>query len=109
MRELEYGYGYTATISVEILDFFSTMPGFGEVGYIFVDMICCKQSIRPLNETVVTMLPKENYIVRQDPPDGDSITVSRAVMKRWSLKNNKEVNESISDDDGDDRSSYRKS
>ena len=33
LRELEYGEGYTATISVETLEFLSAMPSFGEVGF----------------------------------------------------------------------------
>ena len=53
----------------------------------------------------MTILPKENYIVRWEPTNGESIAVSRAVMKQWYLTNNGEVNDSISDDDSDDRSS----
>ena len=64
------------------------MPGFGEVGYCFVKMFCCKEGMRPFNGTVTTVLPREKYIVGWDPPDGKSETVSHAVLKRWSLTRN---------------------
>eukprot|EP00978_Attheya_sp_CCMP212_P046477 scaffold394704_cov35-Attheya_sp.AAC.1 len=67
--------------------------------------------MRPFNGTVVTMLPnKERYIVHWDPPDGKSEKVtSYAVLKRWSLTKNKEVNDSTSEDDSDDSSTLSKS
>ena len=40
MRELEYGDGYTFIISLEILVLISEMPGFGEVSYSFVNIVC---------------------------------------------------------------------
>ena len=73
---------------MEILELLSSMPGFGEFGYFFVKMLCFKEGMMPSNGTVVTILPKENYIVRWDLPYGNSITVSPAVLKRWSHTNN---------------------
>ena len=63
--------------------------------------------MRPSNEKFVTIITKEKYIVIWDSPDGKSITVRRAVMKRWYLTNNKEINDSISDGDSDDRITSR--
>eukprot|EP00978_Attheya_sp_CCMP212_P013522 scaffold33978_cov63-Attheya_sp.AAC.1 len=96
MREVEYEDGYTATLSVEMLEVLSAMPGFGEVGYRFVKMFRCKEGMRPFNGTVTTVLPKKKYIVRWDPPDGKSETLSHAVLKRLSLTMNNPDN---SDDD----------
>ena len=81
------------------------MPGFGEVGYCFVKMFCCKEGMRPFNGTVTTVLPREKYIVGWDPPDGKSETVSHAVLKRWSLTRN----DPISDNDSDDSSTSSRS
>jgi hypothetical protein len=87
---------------VETLKALSAMPGFGEVGYCFVKMFCCKEGMRPFNGTVMTVLPKKKYIMRWDPPDGKSETVSHAVLKRCSLTRN-------NPDDNDDSSTSSKS
>ena len=45
--------------------------------------------------------------MRWDPTNGKSITVIRAVLNGWYLKNNEEFNDSISDDVSDDSSTSR--
>eukprot|EP00978_Attheya_sp_CCMP212_P035048 scaffold150431_cov65-Attheya_sp.AAC.2 len=66
-------------------------------------MFRCKEGMRPFNGTVMTVLPKKQYIVLWDPPDGKSETVSHTVLKSMvSLTRN-------DPDDSDDSSTSRKS